>query len=625
MQPGGMADLFHSFVHKALFCLALAAVTAFGYEIPFGEGTAAGVTDFYLVPSGYGRLTFKYAGIPVIDFRGNGSVWRSAGDVAIATATGDGTITVRHRDFMKAGEAVLVFKGGHLVSFSRNGSEEQRKKDIHALCMRADKQPTLPQLWRVSTEEQAEESKALWWRDTRLRLGYFNPNAAGTLFAELAVLFFAFAFLVRRRWVRIASVVAALPMLYGVVLTGSRGSFLAFIVGVVVLVACRLCRAAVRRPKVLLFIVAAVLLCVGGLFALNSATHGRFGSNLFAVDASNVQRLRAWGAVPEMMATAPGGWGAEPGRAYCDWFQDLTDQHRLYYLISSHLTWLVQHGRLFRCVYVSSWLAFLLVLFVYAGKRVAQLSLAVWMSFAVSLWFSTVGIFATLWIVPVLCGGAALFVIGCSLIRKPQEHGRRVLAVLGVAVAVGCFVPFFLEHVGNNRRLAKNALPISYDGRTIRLGDGEAQIAIIRDSFVLGGRSVGSFGHELREWMLRNPNEGTVLVVDDSASLPENVGRLVAAGKGGARYLKHRSEHLDDGKFCDARKTVFLSPSFPLTAIPYTLLQRTDVRLFIGEFAALREESYSRNRPWVKVVPACELYIPGWTDLALSDSSGGIR
>ena len=614
------------FAHRALICLAFAAFNAYGYEIQVGDGTAVGESEFYIVPSGRGCLTLKFASIPVAAIEaapgGGGRSWRTMDGAATAAANGNGAITVRHRDFLKGGPAELVFENGRLRTIRRDGDEGQRAKDIKMLSAHPSKQPTLRQLWRPRTAAQEEAGKARWWRDdSRLRLGYFNPNAAGTLFAEIAALFAALALVLRRCGLRLTCLGVAAAALVALFLTGSRGSFVALAIGAGFAVCVRL-KNRLLRAKTLASVFAVVALAGLVMFVAGRATGGRFGENLLSVDEGNVQRLRCWAAAPEMMAAAPGGWGDEPGRAYCDWFQGLKDNHRLYYLVNSHLTWMVQHGRLFRCAYVSAWLILLVFLFASARQKASQVAIAVWGTFAVALWFSTVGIFPTLWIIPVGCGAAALAVAAFAASQNNcRTCWQRALACAIGCILVGSAVPFTLEAIGRRQSLTR-AVPVRFDGHAIRLGHGDARVAVVRDETVLAGDFIGSLGHELRDWMEADGHAGAVLVLDNPADLPERVDRLVLAGKGAARYLKYRAAHLEDGKYCKAEKTVMLSPPFSPEAVPFILTQSSDVRIVVGEFAARLAQGYSRERPWVTVVRGAELYIPGWPDMAIADSRG---
>ena len=616
-------------IQIVLAILALAVLPVFGYEIPIGVGTDAGKSDFYLVPGGYGRLVLKYASIPLIDFdakdgKVDGGNWSSPSGIATATAGEAGTVAVRHRNFLNAGAATLVFKDGHLSAFRRDGGDDnQRKKDIAALTTRPKKQPALRQLWRRRTAEQEEKAKGAWWRGgDRLRLGYFNPNAAGTLFAEFSALFAALALVLRRRVVRMACLAAAGVSLVALLMTGSRGSLVALALGTA-LAGCMYFGKKLLRWRGLACVLAVVAVAGLVLYVAGRATDGRFGSALFSVDKGNVQRLRCWAAAPEMMAAAPSGWGEDPGRAYCDWFQGLEDNHRLYYLVNSHLTWMVQNGHLFRCAYVTVWLMLFVFFFAFARRKASQIAVAVWGTFAVALWFSTVGIFSTLWMLPACCGIFALAVGVLSVLRGGcQMRVRRVAACVAGCILVGGAVPFAVEAAGR-AKLEKRAMPAYRDGSAVKLGRGEAKTAILNDATVLADGAIGSFGHELRTWLAGRPDVGAVLIADDPADLPPSVDCLVAAGKGASRYLKHRAAHLKSGNYCHARKTVFLSPPFPPAAVPHVLQLGTDVRMVIGEFASRLDEGFARERPWLKIVPGCELYVPGWTALMLPDENGG--
>ena len=614
---------------KILAFLALMAFQAVGYEIPFGKGTDAGDTDLYLVPGGRGRIILKYASIPLVALKArsdsNGRAWQSSSGI-IATANDDGTVSVRYDDFLNAGTATLVFANGRLKVFQREGDELQREKDKSALCAHPKKHPSLQQLWRPRSAEQMESAKALWWRgDERLRLGYFNPNAAGMLFAELAVLFAALSLLVfQKRWVRIACAALAAGALVALTLTGSRGSLIAFIVGVSAVTLIHF-RGRIMRRKVLAGLLLSIAVLAVAMFVAGLATDGRFGRNILAMDEGNVQRIRCWATAPEMMAVAPDGWGDEPGRAYCDWFQDAADNHGLYYLVNSHLTWMVQHGRMFRCAYAAAWIALFALLLAFARRSTARVAIGVWGTFAVGLWFSTVGIFPTLWIVPVLCGGVAIVGIGREIARTGIRTGMgRIAVLLGAAILLGSSAMLAVEAFGR-KQANKRAMPVRFDGHVVRIGHGDVRTAILRDDVVLSGDIIGVFGHELREWLVRNPSAGTILVANRPEDLPKDVDRLVAAGKGAARYLKHRAEHFEGNAFCHARETVFLSPPFSPTAVPLTLATLSDVRIVIGEFAAQYDSGYIRERSWVSVIPDVELYIPGWPELVLAVAKGGPR
>ena len=160
-------------------------------------------------------------------------------------------------------------------------------------------------------------------------------------------------------------------------------------------------------------------------------------------------------------------------------------------------------------------------------------------------------------------------------------------------------------------------MQVSYDGKCVKVGKGMAKIAILYDPTVLAGDIIGGGGHELRDWLIRNPDAGAVVVADDPTALPARVECLIAAGKAARQYLRHRAENITDGKFCHADKTIFISPPFYPNDVPYTLMRETEVKIVTGEFVASLPPGYSQELPWVTIVPGCELYIPGWPAFTL--------
>lgn len=111
--------------------------------------------------------------------------------------------------------------------------------------------------------------------------------------------------------------------------------------------------------------------------------------------------------------------------------------------------------------------------------------------------------------------------------------------------------------------------------------------------------------------------EGKALSIADSVRcLPERVDRLVLAGESGVDYLRERSRHLKDGRFCKAETIVFISPPFPPSAIPESLRRVSNVLLVIGEFAARLEPRYDNPPSFVRIIPRTGLYVPDWMSLA---------
>lgn len=606
------------YIHITLAFIAISGFSALGYEIQFGGEAGTVESELHLLPNGYRSLGLKLGRRQLAELTmsaENETHYKSESKRFSAVCVGD-RVTVTCSNIFKAGPAELTFEKGYLRRFKRDGNETLRDHDFAILTAKPNRQVRLKDLWRLRrSDELKEKAKVKWWQDGRLRLGYFNPNAAGTLFAELSALFTMLVFVFRRRCIRLVCAAGAAIALVALFMTGSRGSFIAFSVGIAVAVLLNLGRRFFRK-NVLVRVLLVVVFGVIVVFAIGQVMNDRFGAQLLSLDAGNVQRLRCWLSAPDMMAAAPGGWGEEPGRAYCDWFQHTKDNHRLYYLVNSHLTWMVQHGWLFRSIYVSAWLALLALLFSFIREKSVSVAVAVWSTFAVALWFSTVGIFPTLWFIPVL-------VLVIAMFSMRHITARKLLAVVFTGL-IGALLPFgsLLYQTRNN---GKASLPIHRVTDMTILGQGVPEIFVVRDNFALSDERIGRVGHEIREFLADKPNAAPLAVADGVSNLPERVATLVLVGRGGASYLKYRAEHLADGKYCHAQKTIFVSPPFSPSAIPLTLSTESDVSIMIGAFAAAHEQAYHSPPPWVRIIPDCELYIPGWLDLVLEEHEKGRR
>ena len=64
-------------------------------------------------------------------------------------------------------------------------------------------------------------------------------------------------------------------------------------------------------------------------------------------------------------------------------------------------------------------------------------------------------------------------------------------------------------------------------------------------------------------------------------------------------------------------EVVFITPNFVPSAVPEGLAVVSKTSFAIGEFTARYEPEYATPPPWVKIVPAMELYINGWMQYAL--------
>ena len=251
----------------AVFTLVVSAVLrGDSYEIRPAEGGDLSPTILQCVPGPLGVQELLYCGnrLAVFDEAGQDIDiiwWKPQGKFFLARKNGN--VHIWAKDWMKAGSAEMFFDNvGNLTSFRREAGDGQRERDAATIVPNVKLE--LKHFW-LKPRKQGD----FWQNTSRLRLGYKNPNSAGTLFAELAVLAFAGLLFLSPFWARIAFGGCLAASLVALLLTESRGSFLGFCIGALILVA-----VAVSRR----FTVKRLALCVGGVaFIVGLLAFGVFG------------------------------------------------------------------------------------------------------------------------------------------------------------------------------------------------------------------------------------------------------------------------------------------------------------------------------------------------------------
>lgn len=195
--------------------------------------------------------------------------------------------------------------------------------------------------------------------DTRwdfLDLGPGSANKSGAFLALLLVASLWFGLAFRRGWV--VTGVLAIPLLFGLFATGSRGGLLAAVAGIVATFWAAGCLRPTRLRdlprKALAWLGAGTALVAVAFFAWGPGT--RFVAMATGKDASTALRAEMYGAGLRMLADAPGGWGA--GRAsavFRHWYQEPDGSRHFLSLVNSHLTWMTERGLGFRAAYLAGW------------------------------------------------------------------------------------------------------------------------------------------------------------------------------------------------------------------------------------------------------------------------------
>ena len=467
----------------------------------------------------------------------------------------------------------------------------------------------------------------IWKADTRrLRLWFANPNCAGAFLAQL--FFLALAPLAvpafRRRLETVPrgcrvlvaglSVALAAVALLGVLKTGSRGALLGLVAGSGCLLLPFARGVGLRRG---LAVCAAGLLALGLVCAV-SGQGARLADTFRRVDAGNALRIKVASAAAAMLADAPFGWrsGEVPARSAClNWYV-LDEGH----IIRTHLVTLAELGWLGGFAYLLGW-ALLLAVGGLAFRRRDPLPLAVFGAFFLAGCLNPVYREWSLWLLP-----GALLAASIAGLRRGRARtcaratGQDGVAAAGLAIG-GAAVASALALAGLviwGRALPRPAgVAVRAEGAATLVNGDSPSVWIVEDTAVLGG--FGFPGREILSVLRRRPDAPAIGYVQNLDDLPSTVETLVLPGRAAADFL--RRLRAAGTLPCAAKRIVFLSPSVGPDDVPASLLEQAEVRWHVGSLAALRApRAYRVRHPWVVVHAGCELYIPGWLNLAREEA-----
>lgn len=458
----------------------------------------------------------------------------------------------------------------------------------------------------LSSEVNRELSKK-WAKSGRLQWPFPNPNDNGFLYLAIALLSTGF-FFARPRVAKVIGAVIFVAASGALVMTASRGAFLAFAAGLAPAIFLNF--RTLSRSKAFWTLACVVLLVAVGWFATHESRLLTRGFSK-ASKWSNDIRLEMWATAPTMVAEAPDGWGdMHVGRAYMDWYGGLTSVSLSASLVNDHLTRIVGYSRMGRFWYIFVWLASL-SLMVYTAlrsRRTVALGLAI--ALLVCGWFNAVMMNSVIRFTPWL-------ILVAFIAERPWRHWRlkpACLVVLAAAV-LSAVVLFAIYQIGSGR--AKRGYPIRVVDGQIRVKSAEPSIWVVDDGVALGG--VFSC-RDIRRFYVYNKAAPGVGYVRDIADLPgKGVRRLVLAGSACDEWMRHVSEGGADARRNLPEEVIFISPPFPPSALPEGLFASCKVRLVVGEFVARYEAEYAVKRDWVTIVPAMELYIYGWMRYVVGD------
>lgn len=436
---------------------------------------------------------------------------------------------------------------------------------------------------------------------SRWQLWFDNPNKAGILFAELAVLgIWVFVRAPNRHWIKWVGGLLAFCSGFGLMHTLSRGGLLAFAVGSVIVVGGEWWRRRAdgserkwRLDGIFLLVLLVFFFACAKCFRLDERCFRGVAGN----DASVANRIAVWKSVPSMMLAAPDGWGmGKSGEAYMQWFQPPERIERYRTLVNSHFTWMVELGWLFSCAYVILWL-----LAFYLGTLILReggngILLSQLLILFVGGMCSSVLEAKSIWLFPILAA---------VLSFSPVFHIRQIkVKVLFAVICGGICVLCIILACG----LMWERPMVRKGKNLIDYGTGSDFVGmVILDESVIGGRL---YPRQLRRESGKKSEPLRICITDSTANFPRDSRRIVACGGNSDQICRILS------RFPEAQVRL-LSPS--CSAGDLAMIAESEVvdRIGVGEFSPDFEAEISDLRK-VVVQEGVRIYLPDWVSLAFS-------
>lgn len=591
----------------AVFALLFAKAEA-AYGLKWKPGDESSVAGAYLTAENAFELRMRQPDGKIRKFRRDFETPNLVyGDEPwVGEDMGNGTFRILTNPEFKGGRTAFVFVKGHL-----------RRMVLGRSDYKFDQMPYPPEeivlesLWpKELTEEEAHSLFASWKGDDgRLRLGYANPNKGGCLMAEIALVAFALAFFAcsRRKWLLGAlSGIAAVGAIVGLAMTQSRSAFVAFVLGVIVLLA--------FKAKAWFTwwrgIVVATVIAAAALVLVFTGVGERFTTGLVNVsDQSDALRVNILKAAPRMMMDAPGGWGwGVSGSAYANWYQAPNEFRVVRTLVNSHLTWLVEMGWFGRVAYLGGVFALLFFLLALVKRGASSLPFVLFLSLFTAGLFNSVMESPTLWLLP--CASLALLLTPGGL--KAVAWRPAVVSLL-VGFMLSGITLSALAYIGTR---GSHVPQLYADGSRVIVNGKEADTWVVDDQAVLGR---GFLGRELRMFYAAFPQHPPMGLAWSLKDVPASAKRLVVAGRRCEDFLTAFADDPSIAKRFDS--IVFLSPPFAASSVPEALSSLSGFKMMQGELVTRLTPDAENPPSFLTIVPGAELYIPGWMQMVVSEEN----
>jgi hypothetical protein len=319
------------------------------------------------------------------------------------------------------------------------------------------------------------------------------------------------------------------------------------------------------------------MLMLGAMIVM-PGTMGKRLAKTSPQEPSLASRMEVYRAIPQLLVSAPGGWGnSQAAAAYESWFQSLNDTTHFKNLLSTHGTWLVEWGWPLRFLYFMAWGAILLL-----AWRV-PVSFGIWVAWGTASCFSHIGKEWSLWMIPI----GSLFFVASKLrntakVPSWMQWGWVCGSAMDVALLLGA-----LGFSGNTIRKSAHSIVVGRGG----------DLFYRPDERVLGL----AWGKSMRR-------RGDVTVATDWEGM-----KL----QGGARVIFSGDAQVPPGASLSDQSLLWINPPPKLDdAQRRVVLSARKSLFFWGQFrtdanpSALRSWAAQSGVGWVDL-PSAGLYVPG--------------
>ena len=511
----------------------------------------------------------------------------------------------------KGEKTEFCFVGGVLRFMSVGKKDYEFKASDYAAPTNS-----IESLWPAATlTDQEQIANDMWRGSGRIRFLSRNPNRAALIFVHVGLIALGAALFAGSLYGRLHGTLWALISIVLLLQTQSRGGFLSFVLSAGVLLFFRWRKGIGRRLLVVLTVL--VLLLAGTATVTGVAHRVTVGTVQVEDDASSQKRLTIWREVPRMMAAAPLGWGLwKSGPAYNAWFEKPGRMHMIGDLFNDHLSRFVEGGFVLGGVYVFVWCLLLIGSWRFAWRDGSPVPFTVALSYFVASSFNPMNYWTPSFVLPTAVG--VWWVTG--FVRRIHVSGALIQA-FRLASSTGCFSLAMTALVlGGAGCVAWRApaqdvpLRVGWQGRQVVVGEGEPELWVVDDGFVLCGDYNGFPGKEIREFYQQYPKAEPIGLVEDVGDLPEKVGRLVLVGKSAWNLVPAEREDAEV-LLPETEHVIALTPPFGIDRITEKTMVERDVHVLTGDLAARLTEGGRRPDERMHVVPGTEVYVPGWLDM----------